>query len=230
MTLPSTEVYTQSTLTVSGQILVRPPENSAENQCCRNTTSDPGATADDNDSLYVQMQDSGGTPLSGGDGVEIATGSTVPGFWQPFSADVTSEVDPFSRAGQDIRLNIHGIQGDSDSYCTYFFLDALECELCTFWPPPPIDPAKASFGGLVTVVREGRPQWLQGVDVYAFSPNGTYEHTQTIQDGSYHFYNLPIGEYTIYAIYQDDQANAQIMTIAIDAGDRNDLHFIMFAS
>lgn len=230
ITIPSTEVYTQSTLVVSGQILVRPPESSAENQCCRNTADDPTATADGDDSLYVQMQDAGGTPLAGGNGIEIATGGTTPGFWQSFSADVTSEVDPFSRVGQDIRLNIHGVQGDSDDYCTYFFLDALECELCTYWPPPPIDPAKASFGGLVTVVQQGRPQWLRGVDVYAYSPNGTFQHTQTIQDGSYHFYNLPTGTYTIYAIYQDDRVNAQTMSVAIDLGDRSDLHFVLFTS
>ena len=101
--------------------------------------------------------------------------------------------------------------------------------MCTFWAPPPVDPALASFGGLVTVVQQGRPQWPQGVDVHAYSPNGTYRHTQTIQDGSYHFYNLPQGTYTIYAIYQDDQVNAQIMTVTIGIGDRSDLHFILFA-
>lgn len=225
ITLPSTEVYTHTTLVVRGQILVRAPQSSAENQCCT-----LGAGADADDSLYVQMQDSGGTPLTGGDGLEIATGSTTPDLWQSFSVDVTSVVSPVARAGQDLRLNIHGIQGDSDGICTYFFLDVLECEMCTYWAPPPVDPTKASFGGLVTVVQQGRPQWPRGVDVYAYSPNGTFQHTQTIQDGSYHFYNLPTGEYTIYAIYQDDQVNAQTMTVTISEGDRSDLHFILFTS
>jgi hypothetical protein len=38
------------------------------------------------------------------------------------------------------------------------------------------------------------------------------------------------GTYTIYAIYQDDRVNAQTMNVAIDLGDRSDLHFVLFTS
>jgi hypothetical protein len=231
ITIPSTEVYTNSTLVVRGQVLVRPPRSDVENECCRTTDTYPDLEPDPDDSLYVQMLDSGGGVLEIGDtGVEIASGSTTSDRWVSFNADVTDVVSPVARMGQDVRVHFYGTQGGAvDPFCSYFFLDDLTCELCTYWPPPAVDPGLASFGGMVTVIEGTRPLFIKGVDVYAFSIDGTgvYRHTTTIQDGSYHFYNLPIGTYKIYAVYRDDRLNADVQTVVVGMGDRNDIHFFL---
>jgi hypothetical protein len=126
--LSSSVVHTSTKLFVRGHVLVRAPESSMENQCCRNTGDDPSATADPNDTLYLQFQDSGGTPLQPGSGIVLATGSSTQSLWLDFEIDVTDIVSPAVYSGQSIRINFHTIQGDSDTDCTFFFLDALEFE------------------------------------------------------------------------------------------------------
>jgi hypothetical protein len=234
ITIPGAEVYTNTTLVVRGQVFVRPPSSDSENECCRTTDTYPDLDPDPDDSLYVQMLDDGGDVLVTGDtGTEIASGSSPSGKWMAFSADVTDVVSPVTRMGQDVRVHFYGTQGGPiDYFCTYFFLDDLQCEMCTYWPPPAVDPGKASFGGLVTIIEGTRPLFVKGVDVYAFTIDGSgvYEHTTTIQDGSYHFYNLPIGLYKIYAVYRDDRLNADVKTLTVGIGDRSDIHFFLASS
>ena len=121
--LTSSVVQTSTKLFARGHLLVRPPESSAENQCCV-----LGGNADPNDTLYLQFRDSGGTPLQPGPGTVLATGAIPPGVWVDFEVDVTDVISPVVYSGQSIQINFHTIQGDSDSTCTYFFLDALELE------------------------------------------------------------------------------------------------------
>ena len=148
------------------------------------------------DRLYVQMQDSSGNDL--GAGTEIVNGSAPTRKWVPFQVDVTGAVDLDSRRGQEVRVRFFA-EHDADYRDTWFYLDALECEVCTGWPIPDPESGTASIGGKVRVLVNGIPQTLQGVDVWAYSPGGQVLHTITIQDGTYHFYNILPGTYTIYS-------------------------------
>jgi hypothetical protein len=190
ITIPA-EVYTQTTLTVSGYRLV----DEGLSGCCNDYITDP------DDVLYLKMKDGGGSDLAPGNGTPIVNGGVVTATWAAFSVDVTDVVSPVLFAGQDVQVYFHGIQ-DVDYDCTFFYLDTLKCDLCTYWPIPPEIPGTASFGGLVQVfLHHGIPQALPGIDVWAYSASGEVYHTQTIHDGTYHFYNVPPGTYTIYAEY-----------------------------
>jgi hypothetical protein len=189
ITIP-TEVYTQTTLTIKGYRLVA----DSESACCFDTT-------DPDDLLYLKMRDGSGSDIGSGDGELLVHGGVVTKTWEPFAVDVTSLVRPFDWAGQDVQVYFHGIQ-DVDDDCTFFYLDTLECEMCTYWDIPTPVLGMASFGGNVQLITHGGvPRELQGIDVWAYSPTGGMHHTQSIHDGTYHFYNVEPGTYTIYAEY-----------------------------
>jgi len=111
---------------------------------------------------------------------------------------VTDAVDLRDYAGKDVQVYFYA-EHDEDFNDTWFYLDNLECEVCTGWPIPDPIPGMASVGGDVRVLVGGFPRTLQGVDVWAYSPGGETYHTVTIHDGTYHFYNIPPGTYTIYS-------------------------------
>jgi hypothetical protein len=189
VTIP-TEVYTQTTLTIQGYRLVA----ESESACCFDTT-------DPDDLLYLKMRDGSGSDIGSGDGELLAHGGLVTQTWESFAVDVTSVVRPFDWAGQDVQVYFHGIQ-DVDFDCTFFYLDTLECEMCTYWDIPEPIGGMASFGGNVQLITHGGvPKELQGIDVWAYSPTGGMHHTQSIHDGTYHFYNVEPGTYTVYAEY-----------------------------
>jgi hypothetical protein len=216
VTIP-TEVYTQTTLEVKGYRLVA----DSESACCYDTT-------DPDDVLYLKMRDGSGTDL--GPGTVVANGSVISKTWETFAIDVTSVVQPFTRPGEDVQVYFYGIQ-DVDYDCTFFYLDTLECEICTYWDIPEPIPGTASFGGNVQVITHGGiPQSFQGIDVWAYSPAGEVYHTQTIHDGTYHFYNVPPNvppeAYTIYAEYWEGGVggtlHSTIMTVTVEADERID--------
>jgi hypothetical protein len=207
MTVP-TDVYSITTMVVQGQRLV------TGSQAPCSTANSPEA----DDKLYVQMQDSGGTPL--GERREIANGGVVTGTWAPFVVDVTDAVDLASRQGQNVRVHFTA-ERDEDSRDTWFYLDALECKVCTGWPVPPPIAGTASITGEVRVLVGGIPQRLQGVDVWAYSPGGETYHTVTIQNGAYGFYNVPPGTYTIYSeIWMGNGLRFATTTVAVGADER----------
>jgi hypothetical protein len=188
-TIP-TEVYTITTITLSGQLRVEP----GEGDCCTSTT-------DPNDLLYLKMRDGTGADIIPGPGTQIANGGVSVGGWGPFSVDVTDVVSPVVWADQDVEVYFHG-QQDANYECTFFYLDALQANVCSEWPIPPEIGGTASLGGRVQVLlHHGIPQSIPGVDVWAYSANGEVYHTQSIHNGTYHFYNIPAGTYTIYAEY-----------------------------
>jgi len=198
-----------TTLHVRGQRLVAESNSS----CCTDAI-------DPDDVLYLQMQDGGGGDL--GASKSIGSGAAAARVWEPFEEDVTSDVDLQAYAGDDVRVRFYATQDAEDYDCTFFYLDALECEVCTEWPVPPEEPGTASIGGEVRVLVSGIPRTLQGVDVWAYSPGGQSYHTATIQDGTYHFYNVPPGSYTIYSeVWIGGGLRFATTTVMVGADERN---------
>jgi hypothetical protein len=182
------DIYAQTTMVVRGKRLVAP----SESRCCYPVT-------DPDDVLYLQMKDSGGSDL--GAALEIVNGGATVGSWIAFEQDVTSEVNLPAHAGDEIQVyfDVVPAHGVDDLDCTFFYLDDLECEVCTEWPIPDHVPGMADITGRAQVLVGGIPQRLHGVDVWAYSQGGEVYHTVTIQEGSYGFYNIPPGTYTVYS-------------------------------
>ncbi len=175
---------------------------------------------DAHDVLYVQLRDSGGNPI--GSPVAIVNGGVVTETWEPFSVDFTERgLDVTTLAGQNVRVHFYATH-DQDYYGTFFYLDDLSCSVCTFWPIPDPVPGTASIGGLVRTLVGGAPQYLTGVDVWAYSQGGEVLHTRTIHDGTYHFYNIPPGTYTVYsAAWISGQLYWGTTTVTVVADERN---------
>jgi len=203
------EVYTMTTMVVQGQRLV------AGSLAPCSYPDTPEAT----DVLYLQMQTGGGSDL--GSRIEIVNGGAGLETWESFEMDVTDEVDLVNRAGQQVRVRFEA-EHDANYYDTWFYLDAIKCDVCTEWPIPDDESGTASIGGEVRVLVGGIPQTLQGVDVWAYSPGGEVYHTVTIQDGSYHFYNITPGTYTIYSeIWIGGGLRSVATTVTVASDERN---------
>jgi hypothetical protein len=181
-----TEVYSTTTMVVSGQRLVA----GSEADC-----SFPNS-AEAADVLYVRARTGGGGNL--GNRQQIVDGGVAKETWSPFEMDVSGEFDLASHAGQQLQVYFEA-EHDADGNDTWFYLDTVDCNVCTTWPIPEDVDGTASFGGDVRVLVGGIPQRMQGVDVWAYSQGGEVYHTTTIHDSTYHFYNVPAGTYTIYA-------------------------------
>ncbi|RLC75178.1 MAG: hypothetical protein DRI81_12540, partial [Chloroflexi bacterium] len=179
-------IYTMTTMVVGGQRLV-----AGSLAPC----SFPD-TAEADDVLHLQMKDDGGGNL--GSSNTVANGGAPVGSWASFEVDVTDEVDLYNNAGENVEIYFYGTH-DADYNDTWFYLDSLECDVCTEWPVPEDQAGTASIGGDVRVLIGGIPQSMQGVEVWAYAQGGEVYHTATIHDGTYHFYNVPPGIYHIYA-------------------------------
>jgi hypothetical protein len=209
VTIPD-EIYTTTTMVVQGQRLV------AGSLAPCSYPDTPEA----DDVLYLQMQTGGGDDDLGSR-VEVVNGGATVETWGSFEVDVTDEVDLSGRAGQQVRIRFEA-EHDADYYDTWFYLDAIRCDVCTAWSIPDDESGTASIGGGVRVLVGGIPQTLQGVDVWAYSPGGEVYHTVTIQDGTYHFYNILPGTYTIYSeIWIGGGLSSATATVTVGADERN---------
>lgn len=174
---------------------------------------------DADDVLYVQLRDASGTPIV--TGVPIVNGGTVTETWQYFNTDFTDQIDLPSLAGQNIQVYFYATH-DNDYDGTFFYLDDLKVGVCTYWPIPDPEPGTASIGGAVRTLVGGAPQTLPGVDVWAYAQGGEILHTRTIHDGTYHFYNIPPGTYTVYsAAWISGQLLWDSTTVTVVADERN---------
>ena len=204
-----TEVYTMTTMFVRGQRLV-----AGSLTGCSNPNS-----PDADDVLYLQMRDGGGADL--GSPTTIVNGGATAESWSSFEEDVTSVVNPFDHPGEDVQVYFYATH-DDDYDGTFFYLDALECEACTEWPVPDDEPGTASIGGDVRVLVGGIPQSLMGVDVWAYAQGGEVYHTTTIQDSTYHFYNIPPGTYVIYSeTWVGGGLRTTMRSVTVGANERN---------
>jgi len=176
-------------------------------------------SAEAGDGLFLQMRDSGGGDL--GSPVEVANGGEPVRTWASFQVDVTRAVDLYNRRDQDVQVRFYGVH-DEDYHDTWFYLDGLQCEVCTGWPIPEPEPGTASIGGDARVLVGGIPRTLQGVHVWAYSPGGDVYHTVTIQDGTYHFYNILPGTYTVYSeMWIGGGGRFATTTLTLGADERN---------
>ncbi len=174
---------------------------------------------DVDDVLYVQLRDDAGNPIASA--VPIVNGGVVTETWENFSTDFTDQINLPALAGQNVRVHFYATH-DQDYYGTFFYLDDLSCSVCTYWPIPDPVPGTASIGGSVRTLVGGAPQYLTGVDVWAYSQGGEVLRTRTIQDGTYHFYNIPPGTYTVYsAAWVSGQLRWDSTTVTVVADERN---------
>lgn len=180
-------ITTTSSATLSLYKKVCEPEN-----CSLNAgTTDP---------LYVVLVDpSTGVTLT--QNIPVALGTDVQ-YYVTWSGDLFEPsmrlggFDPYNYANRDLRLYFYAPNdGTADAW---FFVDDVECEVCSAEPIPGTDPTKVTVGGLAQVLLGGVPRKMAGIDVYAYTADGELFSTYTIQDSTYHFYSvLPPGE-TIY--------------------------------
>ena len=147
----------------------------------------------------------------------IEDGGAIPEVWEYFNVDFTEHVDLMSLAGQNVQVYFYTLH-DDDEYGTWFYLDDVECNVCTEWPIPDPESGTASIGG---VVRVGFSP-MTGVEVAAYSQGGQLYRTTTIHDGSYHFYNIPPGTYHIYAeAWVSSSLLTASDTVTVVADERN---------
>jgi hypothetical protein len=122
--------------------------------------------------------------------------------WEPFSVDFTEDLDVTALGGETVDVAFYGTH-DGDEHGTWFYLDNVECEVCTEWPVPEHEAGMASIYGTVEV--EGNTRGGLDVWIYDEGADVTY-HTVTLDggddlfpEGTYHFYNIPPGTYTVYS-------------------------------
>lgn len=182
-------ITTTSTATLSLYKKVCEPEN------CYNT-------ANTTDPLYVVLRDpSTGVTLT--HNITVALGSDL-NQYVLWSSDVLdparrqSGFDPGNYANNPLRLYFYAPNDGNPG--TWFYVDSVDCEVCTTQPIPTPDPGsdRVTVGGLAQVLLSGVPRKMPGIDVYAYTADGELFTTYTIHDSTYHFYwVLPPNE-TIY--------------------------------
>ena len=131
--------------------------------------------------------------------------------------DFGDHVDVMPFAGEEMQVRFYADYNE-DANGTWFYLDDVECNLCTEWPVPDDREGTASIGGL-TVVGSSP---TSGVRVRAYSQGGNIYRTVSIHDSSYHFYNIPPGHYFIYAeAWVDGILNVGSAEVTVVSDERN---------
>ncbi|HOS79539.1 MAG TPA: carboxypeptidase-like regulatory domain-containing protein, partial [Anaerolineae bacterium] len=184
-----TEVYSITTLSVGGRYRV-----DASNLEC--SISGP----DEDDVLYLRLLETDGDPITPLTMTHVITnGAAVTGTWHLINRDLSDDVNLEDYQGQPIRIYWNATH-DSDYHGTFFYLDELSAQICTQWPVPDLEPGTGSIGGLIRTLNQYYvPVVLPGAEVWAYQQGGQTYETRSIQNGTYHFYNLPPGTYTIHS-------------------------------
>jgi hypothetical protein len=211
--------------------------------------------APNDEPLYFYLRTAGGANVT--DPVPIANGQDLPDLdpanynnnsWQRLWSDLNGNgamdageegvdvlsymlaagYDPLNFAGQS--LQVYFISPNSGSNTSEFYLDKITLNVCTTQPlPATID---NSLGGTTRVNQELTP----GVTVWAYqmqsgsSAGGPVYTTYSIQNSTYHFYNLPAGTYLVYAEYFENNVRYTYQTTAVIPGQGNvtrDLNLVL---
>ena len=204
-----TEVYSITTLTVQGHYYIA----KSELPC-----SLGGPDADD--VLNLNLQETDGLPIGGSQ--IITTGAGITGTWHTLVTDLSDQINLPDYADETIRIYWDASQ-DGDVYGTYFFLDEVSAQICTEWPIPDPITNTASIGGLLSTLNEYHVSVpTPNAAVQAYRQGGVVHRTTSIQDGTYHFYNIEPGTYLIYAqIWQDSVLHTAITNVTVSANERN---------
>ncbi len=216
VTLP-TDVYSVSTLVVSGHYLV----TGSDLECSNPDQPDPG----DKLSLEVRALDDS----LYGNAHEVVNGGTVSNTWQTIETDLSNDIDLTQHTGEQVKLYWDGAN-DGDYNGTFFYLDEMSAQACTSWPIPNDEAGTASIGGLLTTLSAENNLRipLVGADVWAYTQAGEIYHTVSIQDGTYHFYNIPPGTYYVYSeAWVGGQLRTATAGVTVAANERN-YHVDMF--
>ncbi len=211
--IPS-ELYAQTTLAVKLHYLV-----TGSDLECSNLDS-----PDADDQFFMRVRDDNGADIAAFPPQLIASGGTISNVWHTAVLTLNDHLNLHDYAGGSVQLYWDATH-DEDYDGTYFYIDEVSAQLCTVWEVPPIDPNKGSFGGVVSALDErGAVLPLPGATVWAYTQDGSQYQTVSIQDGSYHFYNLPPGTYTVYGEAWVDGAlrTAVYPSLALAAGDMRD--------
>ncbi len=151
----------------------------------------------------------------------IVNGGAITETWEYFEVDITGDVLLADYADQDVQVRFY-TSHDGDHEGTWFYLDNVSVEICSTFPIPDPESGMASFGGAVSV--GGSP--LEGVRVVAYSQGGEVYQTVSIQDYTYHFYNVPPGSYVVYAeawVNNTLKVGSNTVTVVSDDHDNNDV-------
>ena len=150
---------------------------------------------------------------------EIAHGAPPAGDrdrWLGWTGDLapsfTGSDTLLNHVGETLRLridapNVDGNGDGDEDGDSQFYIDQVECEICTtILPPDIVTGTVRRLGGTVTVLVKGIAQPMPGTDVWAMQlpdgpppPQPDFQTTYAIQDSTYNFYNLTPGTYRIYA-------------------------------
>ncbi|MEA3309978.1 MAG: TadE/TadG family type IV pilus assembly protein [Chloroflexota bacterium] len=208
ITVPS-EVYTITTLTVQGHYYIAKSELP-----CSIGGPDP------DDVLNLGLQETNGTPI--GNSQVITTGAGITGTWHNLTTELSNQINLPDYADQTIRIYWDASQ-DGDANGTYFFLDEVSAQICTEWPIPEPITGTASIGGLISTLNEYHVAVpTSNASVQAYQQGGAVHRTSTIQDGTYHFYNVAPGTYLIYAeIWQDGILHTSTTNVTVANNERN---------
>jgi hypothetical protein len=182
-----------------------------------------GSSPDPDDRFHLTVRNSAGVAQT--ENILLAQGDTATPVFEHKIVDVETYLPGdgmLAFAGSAIQLRFEGVH-DDDATGTSFYIDDVRFDICTTRPIPPNEPGTASIGGLVEVWFGGTPARLPGIPVWLFAGGGTLHHTTTIHDGTYHFYNVPPGTYTVYAeVWVGGILYSGIVEVGVVADQRDD--------
>jgi hypothetical protein len=220
ITIP-TEVYSISTLAVTGHYLVR----GSDLPCSFPTPLDDGDQADKRDSLDIVVQETDGSEIHRETFLNSA--EAISNTWYTEAITLPDSVDLSEYAGDKVVVKWDGFN-DGDFYGTFFYLDDLSAQACTSWPIPAPEDGMGTIAGRVTTRGSGgRTIPVPGADVRAYRRGAitdAYE-TRTLTDGSFHFYNVVPGEYIVYAesLWGGEGIRYATVTVDMDPPSRMDV-------
>jgi len=203
-----TDVYSISTFTVEGKYFV----DQSYLEC---SVGGP----DSGDELDLHLRTLGDSDIIT---AHVTSGAAVSQTWNSLVTDLGSGINLADFANETLKLYWNATQND-DYHGTFFYLDDVSAQVCTEWPIPEDEPGTGSIGGMLQTLGEFQaPVKLTDANVWAYAPGGAVHQTRSIQDGTYHFYNIDPGTYVIYA---ETWVNGDLRTatteVAILDGERN---------
>jgi hypothetical protein len=149
-----------------------------------------------------------------------------PEDWTLFSENLFDGLNPLSvlEPGATVKAYFYSPNAGSG---TAFYLDDISLNICTTQP----EPDQVSGGKLSGYTRRsGQPLIGATVWAYAYSEDGSTPgpvfKTYSIQDGSFRFYNLPPGQYLIYASITDANGTA-FATYRVTVSDGSDIRNVI---